>query len=157
VIALSQERSRALLAIHGWSGVLLGMLLYAVILTGVIAVLADEIGDWASPLEARPAVPFPQGLGEKLRELSTQVDPKFHEELTFFAHAGGRIQTFFHHHVTVDGQAQPQDYGVEFDLHPQTLEVLDRREGLGEDIQALNRANALSGGTAWCGGGRAAP
>jgi uncharacterized iron-regulated membrane protein len=144
MIPLSQERTKTLLAIHGWSGVLLGLLLYAVILTGVIAVFADEIGDWASPLDRAPAAPFPAGLGQKLHELSTEVDPKFLEELTFFPHAGGRIQAFFHHHVAVEGRAQPQDFGVEFDLHPETLQVLDRREGFGEDISQRNASNALA-------------
>ncbi|MGQ0696656.1 MAG: PepSY-associated TM helix domain-containing protein [Panacagrimonas sp.] len=144
MIRLSQDRAKTLLAIHGWSGVLLGLLLYAVILTGVISVFADEIGDWSSPLKQQPVAPFPTGLDAKLRELAGTVDPKFLEDLSFFPHAGGRIQTFFHHHVMVEGEPQPLDFGVEFDLHPQTLEVLDRREGFGEDIAARNNSNALS-------------
>ena len=35
MIRLTQERNRFLLAVHGWSGTLLGLLLYAVILTGM--------------------------------------------------------------------------------------------------------------------------
>jgi len=144
MIRLSQERAKVLLAIHGWSGVLLGLLLYAVILTGVIAVFADEIGDWSSPLEQETAAAFPVGLDAKLRELAATVDPKYHEDLSLFPRAGGRIQAFFHHHVTPEGESQPEDFGVEFKLHPRTLEVLDRREGFGEDIGAFNVSNALA-------------
>ena len=144
MIRLSQDRAKTLLAIHGWSGVLLGLLLYAVILTGVISVFADEIGDWASPLEKEPVAAFPVGLDAKLRELAGTVDPEFLEDISLFPHTGGRIQTFFHHHVPVEGEPQPQDFGVEFDLHPETLAVMERREGFGEDIAARNGSNALS-------------
>ena len=42
MIRLSQERTKTLLAIHGWSAVFLGLLLYAVIVTGV-ALLAIAV------------------------------------------------------------------------------------------------------------------
>ncbi|MGQ0620494.1 MAG: PepSY-associated TM helix domain-containing protein [Panacagrimonas sp.] len=145
MIRLQQERTKTLLAIHGWSGVLLGLLLYAVILTGVVAVFAEEIGNWSSPLKQETAAPFPPGLDARLRELATQVDPKFHEELSFFPNAGGRIQAFFHHHVRVEGEAQPQEFGVEFDLHPQTLALMDRREGsFDDDISPRQTSDALA-------------
>ena len=50
MIKLQQHDTKTLLAIHGWSGILLGLLLYAVICTGVAAVFASEINNWASPL-----------------------------------------------------------------------------------------------------------
>jgi uncharacterized iron-regulated membrane protein len=142
MIRLSQDNAKSLLAIHGWSGALLGLLLYAVILTGVIAVFADEIGGWSSPLQHEPAAALPKGLGAKLAELSTQVDEQYHDDLFFFPQAGGRIRTFFHKDIVVDGQ--PSAEGVEFDLDPNTLAVLDRREGISEVIQEHNTAGALS-------------
>jgi uncharacterized iron-regulated membrane protein len=144
VIALSQDRTRSLLAIHGWSGVLLGLLLYAVILTGVVAVFAEEIGDWSSPLEKQPAAAFPAGLGARLGQLAATVNPDYLEEVTLFPRAGGAIQAFFHHHVTPPDASQLEAFGVEFDLHPESLAVLDRREGFQEDIDSHNRANALA-------------
>lgn len=60
---LPQHDTKTLLAVHGWSGILLGLLLYVVICTGVAAVFAEEISDWSSPLAHREAaVPFPAGL-----------------------------------------------------------------------------------------------
>ena len=79
-----------------------------------------------------------------MRELAATVDPKYHEDVSLFPRAGGRIQLFFHHHVTPEGESQPEDFGVEFKLHPATLAVLDRREGFGEDIGGFNVANALA-------------
>lgn len=144
MMSLSQERTRTLLAIHGWSGVALGLLLYAVILTGVIAVFADEIGDWSSPLEKPAAAAFPAGLGAKLRELAATVEPDYLEELTLFPRAGGVIQAFFHHHVILDGASQPEEFGVEFELHPQSLAVMGSREGFQQEIDAHDHANALA-------------
>lgn len=144
MIRLSQSRSKTLLALHGWSGVLLGLLLYAVILTGTLAVFADEIGDWSSPLEQSPENAFPAGLGARLGTLATTVDPQYHEELSLFPRAGGAIQAFFHHHIQPPGRSQPEPFGVQFTLHPQTLAVLERQQGFGEEISAHDRRNALA-------------
>ena len=42
--AVTQAQMKRLTAIHGWSAVLLGLLLYAVVATGTAAVFAREIG-----------------------------------------------------------------------------------------------------------------
>lgn len=144
MIALSSQRTRALLAIHGWSGVLLGLLLYVVILTGALAVFADEIGDWASPLDGPVAEALPPGLDARIRELAAQIDPAYHEEMYYYAQAGGRIRVYFHHHVAAADGGHPQEMGVEFELHPRSLDVLARREGPGEAVQAGSVANALA-------------
>lgn len=144
MMRLSRDRSKTLLALHGWSGVLLGLLLYAVILTGSLAVFADEIGDWSSPLERPPPVAFPAGLGAKLQALAQTMDPQNLEELTLFPRAGGAIQAFFHHHIQAQGRSPPQPYGVRFSLHPETLAVLARQEGFGEELQVQDRDNALA-------------
>lgn len=144
MIRLSQDRTRTLLAIHGWSGVLLGLLLYTVILTGTLAVFAEQIGDWASPAGDEHAPALPAGLDARLRELAAVVDPEYLHEVSIWPRAGGRVQVFFHDHVPVAGEAFPQDIGVEFDLHPQTLAVLDRREGFGRDIDTVDTPNALA-------------
>ena len=61
MIRLSQDRSKSMLAIHGWSGVLFGLLLYAVIVTGMISVFADEIGEWSNPRPHHQVKAFPTG------------------------------------------------------------------------------------------------
>lgn len=144
MMEVSQQRTKTMLAIHGWSGILLGALLYLVIVTGVVAVFAEEINDWASPLQHSAPHEWPVGVDAKLRELAATVKPEYQEELTMFARAGGRLRAFFHHHVPVEGQAFPQEYGTKFDLHPETLEVLDRKEGWGDDIDEADAPNALA-------------
>lgn len=144
MIRLPQERTKTLLAIHGWSGVLLGLLLYAVILTGMIAVFADEIGEWSSPSTRESVIGFPRGLDAKLRELAATVEPQYLEEVSLFPRAGGRIQVFFHRHVTPAGADRAEEQGVAFTLDPHSLNVLQRRAGFAEDIHALDTDNALA-------------
>ena len=88
MIKLSQERNKSLLAVHGWSAVFLGLLLYAVILTGVASVFAKELGDWSSPLSEPVADPFRPGTDRMMREFAASVDPQYYEEFFFFPRAG---------------------------------------------------------------------
>ncbi|PTU31742.1 PepSY-associated TM helix domain-containing protein [Stenotrophobium rhamnosiphilum] len=142
MIELSKGRTKELLAIHGWSGVFLGLLLYVVILTGSIAVFEREISQWSAPL-SHPTYQLPAtGMDGALRKATDAVDPKFHEDIFFFSDAAGRIRMFLHMHDKKDGK--PEDRGVEFDIDPKTMAVLDRREGWGEDIQEHNMPKALA-------------
>src|SRR5262245_60077749 len=120
MLKLPQADTKALLAIHGWSGVLLGLLLYVVICTGVAAVYAEEPNDRASPLpHAHSATSFPAGIDEATRKLATQVDPQFHEEIAMFHSAGGRLNMRYHLHDTMpDGK--PGERGIEFEVDPAT-------------------------------------
>ncbi|MES2488582.1 MAG: PepSY-associated TM helix domain-containing protein, partial [Pseudomonadota bacterium] len=142
MIELSKSRTKELLAIHGWSGVFLGLLLYVVILTGSIAVFASEISQWSAPLSQAMYKLPDTGMDAALRKATNDVDPKFHEDIFFFSDAAGRIRMFLHMHDKKDGK--PEDRGVEFDIDPKTMAVLDRREGWGEDIQANNIPKALA-------------
>lgn len=144
MIALSQSRTKELLAIHGWSGVFLGLLLYLVILTGVIAVFAHEIGEWSAPLpHAEHNLPA-EGMDAVIRKAAGEIDPEFHEEVFFFPDTAGRIRTFFHTHGNKPGERAPMERGVEFDLDPKTLAVLDRREGWADEIRDQNTPSALA-------------
>jgi len=142
MIELSKSRTKELLAIHGWSGVLLGLLLYAVILTGTIAVFAEQISEWSSPLSHATDKLPEKGIDAALRKATSEVDPEFHEDIFFFSDAAGRIRMFLHKDDKKDGK--PEARGVEFDLDPKTLAVLDRREGWADDISEINVPKALA-------------
>ena len=47
MFALSQQCTKALVALHGWSAISVGLLLYAVVLTGTVAVFSEEIAYWS--------------------------------------------------------------------------------------------------------------
>lgn len=140
----SPERRRLLLDIHGWTALCLGLLLYLVVVTGMVSVVADEIGSWSSPLRTSPVHTVPAGINGAVRSLSREVPARHHEEVTVFARTGGRLQTFFHDHGTHPDTGELAARGVEFDLDPVTFEVLDRREGWSDEIERRNRSSALS-------------
>lgn len=134
---------KTLFAIHGWSGALLGLLLYAVIVTGVVAVFAHEIGNWSKPLSASPSTKLAAGLDAGLRQAATTIPPAYYEDISVFHHTGERVKAFFHtHHTQENGAIREQ--GVEIDLDPNTWQVLDRREGTVAQVRAQNAPSALS-------------
>ncbi len=138
MIRLPRRETRALVAIHGWSGVLLGLVLYVVICTGVAAVFAKEISSWESPLPhpaSLTASGFAPGLDDALRRHAAQVDPQFLEDIAVYAGAGDRVNLRYHRH-DVNPQGQPDERGVEFELDPHDWHVLDRREGWSDELAA---------------------
>lgn len=145
MIRLDQDRTKTLLAIHGWSAVFLGLLLYAVILTGVASVFADEIGDWSSPLSGAVEDAYPVGTDRMLRDLASGMDPDYHEDLFFFPRAGGRLFAFFHGHEGASAESEhPVEPGVAAEFDPRTGAILKRVEGTAEDIEAQDDSNALA-------------
>jgi len=137
------SRMKTLFAIHGWSGVLLGLLLYAVVVTGVIAVFAHEIGDWASPLPKHAEQTFTPGVDAALRNAADTVDPRFHEEISIFHGTGGRLKAFFHTHTQqADGTIVEEGTQVHFD--PLTWQVVDRLEGEALDIRQQDHLGVLA-------------
>ena len=81
MIALEQRETKLLVSIHGWSSVILGMLLYAVVLTGTVAVLAKEIGYWSasSPIQK---VPFSHPINDIVQKLSKKVGRAYREDVS---------------------------------------------------------------------------
>ena len=143
MIRLPQRETRTLLAVHGWSAVLLGLLLYAVIVTGVASVFTDEIADWSSPLPSQADTAWPQGIGSAIQDAAQTVDPQFHEEMIAFRQAGGRMQVFFHKHDT-DDAGKPIERGVVTVIDPQSRQIIERHVGTDEEIGEMNLPNALA-------------
>ena len=75
MIRLPQQETKTLVAVHGWLGTILGLLLYAVIVTGTVAVFAQEIRIWSSgALETSPALHRP--VDATLRQIAAQTPEK---------------------------------------------------------------------------------
>ncbi len=145
MITLSQQRTREVLDIHGWSGVLLGLLLYAVICTGTVAVFSDEIGNWSSPLASEAGHGFPPGFNQLVQQLYTEVDPRWREEIDAFVADGGRIYLRFEGELEHPGEeGHHEHYGVEYQIDGHSLEVLKRTQGDLETLAASREARALA-------------
>jgi len=131
MLELTRARTQRLISIHGWSGAILGLMLYVVVLTGAVAVFSHEIGVW-SVSGAKVHPPFEQPVDATLRKLATQVDPRYHDEISLHHNAEGLLVAFFHTHAMKDGK--PDDLGVRFELHPRSHAVLSQREGYGSEL-----------------------
>src|SRR3546814_2890223 len=97
MIHLKKEETKAMVAVHGWSGILLGLLLYAVVLTGTAAVFAEEIGAWsAGHVTTRSA--FEKPIDATVRRLSAITPAKYHEGVNLFEIGDHGLGAFFHRH-----------------------------------------------------------
>lgn len=141
MIALPQHKMKRLTAIHGWSGIVLGILLYAVVATGAVAVFAHEIGVW-SENGARGAHPLEGPVDQEIRALIAQVDPVYHEEIGVSRSTTDALRVFFHRHAKNEKGLIVEE-GVEFTIVPETGEVLKRLEGEFTEIRAQDGVRAL--------------
>ena len=99
MIHLKKEETKAMVAVRGWSGILLGLLLYAVVLTGAVAVFAHEIGAWsAGHLATR--LSFQQPIDATMRRLTAQTPPHYREAVNLFEIGDHGLGVFFHRHQT---------------------------------------------------------
>lgn len=138
---LNQRRSKRLLSIHGWSGIILGMLLYTVVLTGAVAVFAHEIGVWSVG-----GTPNKKGITQPIdgiiRKLAVDVDPSYREDVGVFAIEDGSLSVFFHTHATKEN-GEIGDKGVRFIVDGANGRVISRTEGWSEDVFDNDQKSAL--------------
>ena len=113
MLDLSQAQMKRLTAIHGWSAVVLGLLLYAVVATGAVAVFATEIGRW-SVGTPREALPLEGLIDAKIRRLSEQVDPEYRHDVGIWGGEGRDLHVFFHTDALNPGTGFQDDLGTMF-------------------------------------------
>lgn len=98
---LPQKETRVLVAVHGWAGTVLGLLLYAVIVTGTVAVFAQEIRIWSSgALQTESPLHLP--IDATLRRLAAQTPEQFRDDVSLRVTTAGNLSAFFHGHIKND-------------------------------------------------------
>lgn len=142
MIRLPKEETKALVALHGWSAIILGFLLYAVVATGTVAVLAVEIRHWSIG-HIKQGDPLSGHIDATIRELSRSVDPAFLEEVSLSPSSRGNLNIFFHMHRTQDN-GQVEEYGVQYEIDPLNQQVLNKQAGTGLSLFFNDPYNALS-------------
>lgn len=142
MFSFPQRETKLLVAIHGWSGVILGFLLYAVVLTGTIAVFASEIGSW-SVGGGRHGSPFDGPVDAIVRDLAEQVPAEYRDDISMFASPSGNLAAFLHTH-SKDESGALVEKGVSFRVDPTNGRVVHRLEGTGEEVRANDAESALS-------------
>ncbi|MEM9148468.1 MAG: PepSY-associated TM helix domain-containing protein, partial [Pseudomonadota bacterium] len=128
MIVLSQERTKRLVAVHGWSGTLLGLLLYAVVLTGAVAVFAHEIGSWSRGGDAT-RYGLPSNVHRSLDARMGMVDPAYHAEVSIGTTDAGALRLSFQKHMTNPETGQVEDHAHVFHVDPASGETLRHQEG----------------------------
>lgn len=127
MMGLSQAQLKRLTAIHGWSAVVLGLLLYAVIATGAVAVFAREIGRWSAG-GVRAVEALDGRVDAKVRRLAAQVDPAHLHDIGMWSGEGDDLYVFFHDHAVNPETGEEDDIGSAF-LVADDGTVLNRRDG----------------------------
>ncbi|QXQ07156.1 PepSY domain-containing protein [Sphingosinicellaceae bacterium] len=141
MIHLPKHETKLLVAIHGWSGIVLGLLLYAVVLTGMTAVFADEIGIWsAGRVETRSAFEGP--IDRSVRELTARTPAKYRADINLFEVGDHGLGAYFHHDEVAPG-GQPTSRGIYYQLD-RAGRIVSQREGTGEDVFGPRNDDALS-------------
>jgi uncharacterized iron-regulated membrane protein len=139
VINLRTSQTKTLVAVHGWAGALLGLLLYAVIVTGTAAVFANEIKAWSGGLIGT-GEPLARPLHALIERLASETPKEFHEDISLRPAPGGNLWAFFHTDEQVNGVRKAR--GILYTLAPDGR-VISRAEGYGDELAAADPYTAL--------------
>ncbi len=141
MIHLPKEETKLMVAVHGWSGILLGLVLYAVVITGMAAVFAEEIGIWsAGHVETQSA--FERPIDHAVRDLAARTPAKFHEDVDLFEIGDHNLGVFFHHHETAPN-GELVSRGVYYQLDREGR-IASEQHGTGEEVFGPRNDDALS-------------
>ncbi len=145
MIKASTETTKSLLALHGWSAVFLGLLLYVVIFTGTLAVFDEEIGTWSNPLPQTGSSRsvLPPGTDQTLRVIANRIDPAYLDEVALFPSADGRMRILFHTHAVNDA-GEHEERGVLTLLNPVSQTIEGEWEGSVDEIFRHQHGSALA-------------
>ena len=126
---LGQAKTKRLLAVHGWSGTVLGLLLYVCVFSGSIVVFEDEIDTWAQGI-----VEHHDTLGARVdhhfRVAARDVDRRYYEDVQIFRLPDGNMQYLFHTHETDAETGRIVEPTVHITVDGESGVVVDRWEGL---------------------------
>jgi uncharacterized iron-regulated membrane protein len=140
MIRLPQQETKTLVAIHGWAGTALGLLLYAVIVTGTVAVFAQEIRVWSSgALQSESPLHAP--IDATLRRLAGQTPEQFRDDVTLRVTTARNVSAFFHSHVK-DEAGQITEKGVVWQVAPDGR-VISRRDATRANVFAQDTDGVL--------------
>ena len=141
MIHLKKDETKAMVAVHGWSGILLGLLLYAVVLTGTAAVFAQEIGAWSAG-HVTTLSAFEKPIDARVRQLSAITPPEYREAVNLFEIGDHGLGVFFHRDE-IDAKGMPTERGIYYQLDT-SGRLLRTVKGFSEDIFGPRNDDALS-------------
>lgn len=128
MIPLSQPQLKRMTAIHGWSAVILGFLLYAVVITGAVAVFAPEIGRWSAG-SSRQSPALEGEVDAVVRDLAARVDPENREDIGLWSGEGRNLYAALNTHRMNPETGELSDFGSIFRVEADTGEIASRHDG----------------------------
>jgi uncharacterized iron-regulated membrane protein len=141
MIHLPKEETKLMVAVHGWSGILLGLVLYAVVITGMAAVFAEEIGAWSAGHVGTQSA-FERPIDQSVRDLAARTPSGFRDDVDLFEIGDHNLGVFFHRHeVAPNGELINR--GVYYQLDRQGR-VANELRGTGEEVFGPRNDDALS-------------
>lgn len=141
MIPLEKRETKLLVSIHGWSSIIMGLLLYAVVLTGTVAVLSKEIGHWSVANTAQKS-PFTYKVNDIVQRLSMKVGRAYREDVSISKSLTGNLHIFFHKHLKTSSGFM-RDRGVNFEVNPKNGQIISRHEGTGLRLRNTARLSTL--------------
>lgn len=140
MIKLPQRETKLLVAVHGWSGVLLGLLLFAVIVTGTAAVFTHEITAWSGGSTGL-SDPFNRPINRLAQTLSAKAPETYRGDMSIRRTDTGHL-TFFFHKDAINPSGAGDAIGVMYYVDGND-QVSSRREGWISALSAEDPETAL--------------
>tara|TARA_R110000751_G_scaffold98096_5_gene190953 strand:+ start:52150 stop:53685 length:1536 start_codon:yes stop_codon:yes gene_type:complete len=117
------------------------MLLYAVIFTGTVAVVAEEIGEWSNSNYPQHLM-LSSDVDKTVKRLSAQTPKAYLDEISVFENDRQQLVYFFHTHKQ-NPSGDMDEFGVQYALNSQGV-VVTEKTGFGSDLYAQDDTYALS-------------
>ncbi|WP_286270928.1 PepSY-associated TM helix domain-containing protein [Thalassotalea hakodatensis] len=136
-----RSKAKALLSLHSWSGIVLGMLLYAVIFTGTVAVIADEIGEWSNSNYPKNLL-MTTDVNETVNHLAEITPDEYLDEISVYENDRQQLVYFFHTHK-LNPNGDMDEFGFQYKVSPEG-EIITQQQGFGSDLFAQDDTYALS-------------
>lgn len=150
MLKLEQQTTKQLVAIHGWTGVLLGLVLYVIILTGTVAVFSEEIGEWSVGVAHHDGAlvtaiqnPAEGRLQQIIDAHAKAVDPAYLEDIGIGTTTQGYLDLFYHKHQTNES-GQIEEFGTSFEIDVKTGELIAQQDGTAAELFRADQDRKLS-------------
>lgn len=141
MIHLPKHETKLLVAIHGWSGIVLGLLLYAVVITGMTAVFAQEIGIWSAG-RMQTGSAFEKPIDRSIRNLIPRTPIKYRDDVNLFEVGDHGLGAFFHRDEILPN-GEPTARGIYYQLNA-AGQVVSAQHGTSEEVFGPRNDDALS-------------
>lgn len=125
----TQTQLKRLTSVHGWSGTVLGLLLYVVVVTGTVVVFAHEMEAWSIGGTHYHGTPISGSIDAKVRPIVDGVTKGYRNDVSVSGDAFGNLIVFPHADVIHPDTGEDAPNGYRYRLDASTGAILERQIG----------------------------